>query len=127
MNFVSVRRAALPPTVVISLLLAACATEGKPPVADLAVARTSLRQAETADALQYAPVELLSARDKLSRAEVAMRDSHFNEARRLSDEAAADADVAERKARAVKSARTAEELEGSNAVLGSELGRTPLR
>ena len=52
-----------------------------------------------------------------------MRDERYNDARRLTDEAAADADVAERKSRAVKSANAAMELQRSNAVLGNELDR----
>ena len=107
------------------LVLGACASQGPAPVADLAVARTSLAQAESAGASQYAPIELLSARDKLSRAEVAMNDKRFNDARALSNEAAADADVAERKARAVKATKTASELQRSNTVLGTELNRAP--
>ncbi len=108
-----------------TLLLGACASQGKAPVADLAVARNSLGKAESAGAAQYAPTELLSARDKLSRAEVAMKDKRFDDARVLSDEAAADADVAERKARAVKATQNAAELQRSNTVLGNELNRAP--
>ena len=118
-----VRAIALPGLLASTLVLGACASQGKPPIADLAVARTSVNQAEAAGAAQLAPVEFLSARDKLARAEVAMRDERYNDARRLTDEAAADADVAERTARAVKATRAAQELERSNAVLGTELNR----
>lgn len=118
-------RSAVLPLVLASALLGACASQGPAPVAGLAVARTSLNQAESAGAAQYAPVELLTARDKLSRAEVAMNDKRYDDARVLSDEAAADADVAERKARAVKATQTAAEMQRSNAVLGSELNRAP--
>ncbi len=110
---------------VATLALGACASQGKPPVADLAVARTSLGQAEAAGAAQLAPVEFLNARNKLARAEAAMRDERYNDARALTAEAAADADVAERKARAMKATNAALDAQRSNAVLGSELGRTP--
>ena len=115
------------PLLLSALLLGACATQGKPPVADLAIARTSFSQAEAAGAAQLAPVEFLTARNKLARAEAAMRDERYNDARSLTDEAAADADVAERKARAVKSANAAMELQRSNAVLGTELNRATAR
>ncbi len=122
------RRIALAPALIAATLaLGACATQGKPPVADLAIARTSVSQAEAAGAAQLAPVELLAARDKLARAETAMREERYNDARVLTDEAAADADVAERKARAVKSTNAAIELQRSNAVLGSELNRATTR
>ena len=120
-----IRPAVLPAALSAALLLGACASQGPAPVADLAVARTSLAQAESAGASQFAPVELLSARDKLSRAEVAMNDKRFNDARVLSNEATADADVAERKARAVKATKTAADLQRANAVLGTELNRVP--
>ena len=112
---------------VATLGLGACASQGKPPIADLAIARTSVSQAEAAGAAQLAPIEFLSARDKLARAEAAMRAERYNDARVLTDEAAADADVAERKARAVKSTNAAMELQRSNAVLGSELNRATPR
>ncbi len=110
---------------VTTLALGACATQGEPPVADLAIARTSVSQAEAAGAAQLAPVELLNARNKLASAEAAMRDKRYDDARALTDEAAADADVAERKARAMKATNAAMEAQRSNAVLGSELSRTP--
>ena len=113
----------LPALAASAVLLGACASQGKAPVADLAIARTSVAQAEVAGAAQYAPVEFAAARDKLARAEAAMRNERYDDARRLTDEAAADADVAERAARAAKSARAAQELERSNAVLGNELNR----
>jgi hypothetical protein len=104
-------------------ILGACAT-GQPPVAQLATARESVRQAESADALRLAPTEMLAARDKLSRAEVASRDKHYDEAASLTDEATADAHLAERKARAAKSLQAQRELEQSNAVLSNEISRT---
>ena len=107
-------------------VLAACAT-GEPPVAQLATARESIRQAESAGAPQLAPVEMLAARDKLSRAEVASRDRHYDEAAQLTDEATADANLAERKARALKAARAEQELRQSNAVLSDEIARKPVQ
>ncbi len=103
-------------------LLAACAT-GQPPVAQLATARESIRQAESSGAPQLAPVEMLAARDKLSRAEVAARDRHYDEAAQLTDEATADANLAERKARTLKALRAEQELRQSNAVLSDEIAR----
>ena len=118
---------ALPLVVSCIALLGACATQGEPPVADLATARTSVSQAEAAGAPQLAPSEFIAARDKLSRAEQAMRDKHYNDARNFSEEASVDADVAERKARAVKATRAAMDLQQSNAVLGNELDRSSTR
>ena len=113
----------VPAALASTLFLGACATQGKPPVADLAVARSSVSQAEAAGAAQLAPVEFLNARNKLASAEAAMRDERYNDARVYTDEAAADADVAERKARAMKATNAAMELQRSNAVLGNEIDR----
>jgi len=120
---VRLRSVLVPAALASTLFLCACATQGKPPVADLAVARTSVSQAEAAGAAQLAPVEFLNARNKLASAEAAMRDERYNDARVYTDEAAADADVAERKARAMKATNAAMELQRSNAVLGNEIDR----
>ena len=105
------------------LLLGACASKGVNPVVELTTAQASISQAESAGALQLAPVEMLAARDKLSKAQAAARDERFTESRRLAQEAAVDADVAERKSRAAKAARTAEELSRANAALEQEAMR----
>lgn len=105
------------------VLLGACASKGVDPVVELTTARASISQAESAGALQLAPVEMLAARDKLSKAQAAARDERYAESRRLAEAAAADADVAERKSRAVKSARAAEELSRANAALEQEAMR----
>lgn len=107
-----------------ALLLGACASQGDFPTANLAVARTSVSQAEAVNASQLAPVEYQSARDKLSRAEEAARSKRYNDARGLADEAAADADLAQRKSQAAKSASAAQDLQRSNAVLNSEINRS---
>ena len=105
------------------LLLGACATKGVSPVAELATARSSISQAESAGALQLAPVEMLAARTKMSKADAAARDERFAESKRLAVEAAVDADVAERKSRAVKAARAADELNRANTALEQEAMR----
>lgn len=107
-----------------TLVLGACASQGKPPEANLAVARTSVSQAEAVNAPQLAPIEYRNARDKLIRAEEAMRSERYNDARVLADESAADADLAQRKAQAMKAASNAQDLQRSNAILNSELNRT---
>ena len=95
--------------------VASCATPGTLPQAELSAARASLAQAESAGALQLAPVELLLARDKFAQAEAGAREERFVDSRRLAEQAAADAEVAERKSRAVKSTRAVEELARANA------------
>lgn len=103
------------------LTLGACASKGVMPVTDLANARASITQAESAGATQKAPVELLTAREKLGQAEAAVRAENFVQARRLAEAASADAELAERKARAAKAQEAAMELGRANATLEREL------
>jgi len=76
-----------------SLGLAACASEA-PPTAQLGASAQAVQNAERAGALQYAPVEFQTAREKLGAADNAMRDDDRTRARRLAEEAQVDADLA---------------------------------
>ena len=108
----------------LTLLLAACAGPGIPPISEMTAARASIAQAEGAGAMEGAPLELLSARDKFRKAEVAVREERFDPARRLAAQAEADAEVAERKTRAIKAQAAAAELARSDALLRNEVERT---
>lgn len=107
----------------LALLLGACASTGTTPIAEMAAARASISQAESAGALNYAPIDLLSARDKLSKAEAAAREKDFGNAQELAAKAQADAELAEHKSRAVKAQTAADELARSNELLRKELDR----
>ncbi|KQP22480.1 DUF4398 domain-containing protein [Pseudorhodoferax sp. Leaf267] len=121
------RRVARPAAAVLALsaalFLGACASKGPPPTDALATARAAITQAEAAQAGQLAPVELLAARDKLVKADAAMRAEQFPEARRLANQAEADGVLAERKARAERSRQAAVELDRANAALKQEAGK----
>ncbi len=105
------------------VLLVGCASKGAPPVGEMATARAALSQAESAGALQAAPVEMLAARDKFSKAEAAVREENFEQARLLAAQAEVDAEVAEKKARTVKAQAAAAEMARSNELLRKELER----
>jgi hypothetical protein len=119
----SIHRWAAPVTVALLGTLAACATPGEPPVAQLVSARASIAQAESAGAADQAPVELLAAREKLGKAEAASGEKRFEPARRWSEQAEADAELAERKARAAKAQAAVTELARGNDMLRQELER----
>lgn len=93
------------PAAAFAVLLGGCAS-GNAPRAELAVARAAISDAEAAGAVDRAPAELSSARDKLRRAEAAARVSHYDEAGQLAEEAEVDARLATLKSRAA-AARTA--------------------
>ena len=77
-----------------ALGMAACASDVPPPTAQLGAASQAVQEAERANALQYAPVALQSARDKLAAADKAMRADERTRARRLAEEARVDAELA---------------------------------
>ncbi|WP_274389966.1 DUF4398 domain-containing protein [Azospirillum doebereinerae] len=77
-----------------ALGLAACATDVPPPTAQLGASSQAVAAAERANALQYAPVELQSARDKLAAADAAMRADERTKARHLAEQAQVDAELA---------------------------------
>jgi hypothetical protein len=116
--------ATLAATVLLSLAasLTACATT-QPPPADLAVARASIAQAESAGAADYASSDLVLARHKLDEADADVKNNKMPEAQRLASEAVVDADVAGRKARTAKAERAAIEIQRSNAMLSDEMSR----
>ncbi|MDQ2778746.1 MAG: DUF4398 domain-containing protein [Pseudomonadota bacterium] len=105
------------------VVLAACASPGPPPTSEMATARATIAQAESAGASQSAPVELLAARDHVSKAEAAVRVEKYEDARRLAVQAEADAEVAVSKARAKKAEMAAAEMSRSNDLLRQEIAR----
>ena len=107
----------------VSLLAAGCASKGAPPVAQMATARASITQAETAGAREFAPLELLSAREKLAMADAAVQREEFAAARTFAEQAGADASLAEAKARSAKAQNTVQELQRSIATLRQEIER----
>lgn len=89
-----------------SLGLAACAGT-PPPTAQMGATEQAIVNAERAGALEHAPVELQRARSKLAAADEAMRDDDRDAARRLAQEAQADAELAASRAQAVTAAQAA--------------------
>jgi len=107
--------------------LAACATKIPPPDSQITLATTSITQAESAGAVETAPVELKVAKDKLAQARQAMQQKDNLTAQRLAEEAIVDANLAQAKAQAVKSRKAAEEIKASIRTLQEEIDRKSLR
>jgi hypothetical protein len=105
------------------LALSGCADKVPPPTQQVNMATQSISQAESSGAYELAPLELKSARDKLSQAKIAMEQEDNVKARRLADESMIDANLAEAKARSIKSQRVVEELKESIRVLREEIER----
>jgi Domain of unknown function (DUF4398) len=100
-------------------MLAACASTPIPNE-KIAVAKASLQRAEQSGAPELAPVELASARDKLSRAEKAAADRDAQPATMLAEQANVDAQLAEATATQQRSHKAATEFDASMQALRTE-------
>ena len=107
------------------LLLAACAS-APVPTEQMAVGRKAVERASgTPDVVQWAPTELDRARSKIQQAEIALRDKRYDDARRLADEAEADARYAEARAESAKNQRAVAEVREALRGLREEIARQP--
>jgi uncharacterized protein DUF4398 len=81
-----------------------------PPTSRLSQAELSVRAAEEAKAADLAPLDLQSAREKLTRARQALSANKYEDARRLAESAQVDAQLAEAKADAAIMRRAADQI-----------------
>lgn len=105
-----------------ALLLAACASM-PPPTAELAVSNAALAHAVSVGANEAAPQEMLAARGKLDRAQMAMKDKNYESALALSNEAQADVKLAEAKTQSAKAKKASDAAEEDARVLREEMAR----
>lgn len=106
------------------MVLAGCA--GIPaPTDQVELTRNAVSRAVTADATQYAPAEMKSAQDKLYAVERALGEKNFAAARTLAEQAEADANLAERKARAAKAQQQLHNAQQGIEVLKQEMLQSP--
>jgi len=103
------------------LTLAGCASV-EPPREQMAVARAAVERA-SGPAAAEAPVEVSQAREKLDRANVAMAREDYDSARRLAEQAEADANLAEAKSHSVRADRALREVREGIRQLREELAR----
>lgn len=108
-----------------ALLLAGCAGEAEKPTEDMTRATTLISQAEKAGAQQYAAAELQQARDKLSAANKAVEDGKEDTAKRLAQQAAVDAELANARTATGQAQRAAEEVSKGTSTLQQEADRNP--
>lgn len=117
------RRLALA-AVALAALGAGCASVPAP-TTELALSAAAISHAAGAGAALLAPQQLQLARDKQARAQVAMADERFVDARRLATQAAVDAQLAEARTETARSANAAAELNKAGRVLEEEMARRP--
>jgi Domain of unknown function (DUF4398) len=112
-------RGAMVATMLTMLALGACSSV-PPPEEQLATADAAVRGAEEANAASEAPAPLRRARDKLTQARDAMRNEEYVDARRLAEQAAVDAELAEVDARSKVAQENVDELRRSIQLLREE-------
>ena len=109
----------------VIVLAAGCSSSLKTPAtADLAVSKAAVDSAAGAGGVQYAPIEMNSAREKLALANQAMANKDYDRAISLANQAQADAKLAQGKADSAKAQTAADALQEDIRVLREELART---
>lgn len=104
-------------------LTVGCTSLKTPATADVAVSKASVDNAAGAGGAQYAPVEMNAAREKLALANKALLDKDYKLASELSNQAQADAKLAQSKANSEKAQAAADVLQDDIRVLREELDR----
>lgn len=104
-------------------LMLGCGSLKTPATADVAVSTAAVDNAAGAGAAQFAPVELMAARDKLALANKAMAAKDYKLARDMAAQAQADAKLAQGKANSAKAQAVANALQDDIRVLREELER----
>ena len=106
----------------VILTVAGCASTGDMPREQMAVARAAVDRAAGPAGVD-APVEVADARNKLERATAAVARKDYNDARRLAEQAEADANLAEAKSHSVRSSRALQEVREGIRQLREEIAR----
>jgi hypothetical protein len=117
----------LPALVVAALIaLPGCSSTPKP-IAEMSAAETALTAAAGEDVNKHAPVRMDRARQKIKQAKVELSKENYAAAKRLAQEAQADAELAKAIAGKAAADRAVSELENSIKVLREEIMRARKR
>lgn len=106
-----------------ALLAVGCSSLKTPVTAEVAVSNAAVANAANAGGAEYAPVEMLAAREKLALANKAMTAKDYKQARSLAALAQADAKLAQSKANSAKAQTAADALQDDIRILREELER----
>lgn len=100
-----------------------CTSLKTPATADVAVSNAAVANAASAGGAEFAPVEMLAAREKMALANKAMAAKDYKLAIDLAAQAQADAKLARSKANSAKAQTAADALQDDIRVLREELER----
>jgi len=104
------------------LVVSACGSTPAPRT-EIALAETALQGAIAADAQTHAPILLRTAREKQALASEAMSKERYGAARRLSEQATVDAELAKARTESEKSRLALKEVQDSIQLMRQEVGR----
>ncbi|MGR3993561.1 DUF4398 domain-containing protein [Pseudomonas sp. 1121_17] len=108
----------------VLLALGGCAS-AVAPNEQIELTRSAVNRAVSADATQYAPVEMRAAQDKLSAMDRALGEKDLKTVRSLAEQAEADARLAERTAQARKTSEQLLDARKGIEVLKQEMLEAP--
>ena len=104
-------------------ITAGCSSLKTPATADVAVSKAAVDNAAGAGGAEFAPAEMMAARDKMALANKAMAAKDYKLAINLAAQAQADATLARSKANSAKAQTAADALQDDIRVLREELER----
>jgi hypothetical protein len=110
----------------LPVALAGCASSEPPPTGQIALAQSSVENAQAAGGVTYDATDLEKARSKLTGAQAALRDGRNEEARRLAEEAEVDARLAEVTARNGATQQAVAQLRQGIDTLRQEMNAPPV-
>lgn len=110
--------------VIVAGALAGCAST-QPPVEKISLARDSVERALSAQATQFAPLEMKTAQDKLARMEQAIGEKNYVQVNTLAEQIEVDANLAEAKAQAARKQQVWQQAQEGIQVLKQEMLNAP--
>lgn len=105
------------------LLMVGCSSLKAPATADVAVSKAAVENAVGAGGVEFAPIEMNSAREKMALANKAMANKDYKLAVGFANQAQVDAKLAQSKANSGKAQMAADALQDDIRVLREELER----
>lgn len=105
------------------VLAVGCSSLKTPATADVAVSKAAVENAAGAGGVEFAPVEMRAAREKMALANQAMGAKNYKLAIDLAGQAQADAKLAQSKANSAKAQQAVDALHDDIRVLREELNR----
>ena len=110
--------------VIVAGALVGCSST-PPPVEKISLARDSVERAVSAQATQFAPLEMKTAQDKLAQMEQAIGAKNYVQVDTLAEQIEVDANLAETKANAMRKSQVLKQAQEGIQVLKQEMLNAP--